>query len=238
MQFQIKGRVTTLLICCLILSGCASNGASNSDASNSDASNGRGFKWAKHTLLGAGIGGGLGGIAGAVTSTVAAPVAALGGAVLGGLICVFAKPKPEFPTEEDVLSPNEAMEEKAENSDAIDTAQKVLLAEEKLGSIYFETSSDQLDEKAKVVLKEIVDRVDSYKDIKIIFNGYTDNTGKPRFDNAGLAKRRAKSVNNHLRSLGVSIDRLFMGSGGIIEDNNSTVAGRKENRKVDIIATP
>ncbi|MDP0562481.1 MAG: OmpA family protein [Candidatus Endonucleobacter sp. (ex Gigantidas childressi)] len=223
MQFQINGKVTALLICCLILSGCVANKDVN--------------RWGKYTLVGAGIGGGLGGIAGALSNTAGVPIGALAGAVLGGLICVFAKTEPESLTEVDVLSPTEEMKEKID-SDVIGTPQKVLLAEEKPGSIYFETSSALLDEKAKVVLKDIIDRVDAYNDIKIIFNGYTDNTGKPRFDNAGLAKRRAESVKNYLLSLGVSTDHLFMGSGGIIEDNNDTVAGRADNRKVDIIASP
>ena len=68
----------------------------------------------------------------------------------------------------------------------------------------------------------------------ILVTGYTDNTGNDAI-NIPLSQNRAASVASYLKGQGVSsrIDTQGYGSQNPIADN-STAAGREQNRRVEI----
>ena len=68
----------------------------------------------------------------------------------------------------------------------------------------------------------------------ILVTGYTDNTGNDSI-NIPLSQNRASAVANYLKGQGVTsrIDTQGYGSQNPIADN-STAAGREQNRRVEI----
>ena len=70
--------------------------------------------------------------------------------------------------------------------------------------------------------------------IKVI--GHTDNTGKVDY-NQTLSEKRAKSVYDYLLNQAVSSNRMVYEGKGISEPvaDNSTVQGRQQNRRVEIL---
>lgn len=76
-------------------------------------------------------------------------------------------------------------------------------------------------------------------DTDVEIYGHTDSTGSDAINNP-LSVRRAESVYNYLNSKGVSGLRMSyegFGSSQPIADN-STAAGRTENRRVEVIILP
>ncbi len=73
--------------------------------------------------------------------------------------------------------------------------------------------------------------------IKIV--GHTDNTGSDRV-NQPLSVNRAKSVYNYLAKLGIASSRMSYSGVGSTEPvaSNDTVAGRKDNRRVEVYILP
>ena len=218
MQGHSKGRVVILLLCCLMLFGCASDGTLK--------------RWGKCAIAGAGIGGAAGGVIGAANSTAAGPVGAVAGALVGGLICAFIgdkEPQPvttvPVPEKEDVVIVVE------------EPPLPAVPVSETLGSVHFASSSAELSPQEQAILKDVAIKAKRLPDLMITLHGHTDNTGRPHYDNEGLAKRRSQSVEAYLESLGVEVNQIKIGSGGVIEENNQTKEGRAENRKVDIIGT-
>lgn len=111
--------------------------------------------------------------------------------------------------------------------------------------ILFQTGSMELSSDAKASLSKFASNVlNQNKDMDIAICGYTDNAGwrncsmeQSRQKNLDLSKRRAQNVANYLQGCGVSATQ-FKEVEGLGEDNpvadNSTAAGRKENRRVEV----
>ena len=71
--------------------------------------------------------------------------------------------------------------------------------------------------------------------LALVIHGHTDNTGSDAINNP-LSQNRASSVLNYLASQGISASRMSArgyGSSSPIADN-STAAGREQNRRVEI----
>lgn len=218
MQHNIKVRAAILFAFCLTLFGCSSN----KDITPAS----------KGAITGAVTAGGIGGIIGATSGSAAGPIGALGGAVIGSIAGAYkySEPKPEAnsakpaPKDEEVLIIVEKPISQSPTSEILE-------------SIYFDSSSDQLSPTFKSLLEDIAIIIEDDPDLKLTINGYADSSGRPHYDNDGLAKRRAKAVKIYLKSLGINSDKIYMGSGGIIEKHNETIDGRAHNRKVDVIGT-
>ncbi len=84
-------------------------------------------------------------------------------------------------------------------------------------------------------LVQLSETLKKYEDTNILIEGHTDNTGSDEY-NQELSQKRAKSVSSFLEVQGVSSSRITtMGYGEsqpIAE--NSTTAGRSQNRRVEV----
>jgi outer membrane protein OmpA-like peptidoglycan-associated protein len=111
-------------------------------------------------------------------------------------------------------------------------------AAEKLDGVTFKSGKATLESNAKNILKTVAKKLnsdDSYKDLKIVIQGHTDNVGKEK-SNQKLSENRAKEVMKTLTKFGVDkkrIKAIGMGSSCPVDDN-STADGREMNRRIEM----
>ena len=88
-------------------------------------------------------------------------------------------------------------------------------------------------------LYTIARNLQQYPDSTIQVIGHTDSTGSAAY-NQDLSERRARSVAGILSAGGVSQNRLSTAGRGASQPvaSNETVAGRAQNRRVQILITP
>ena len=100
--------------------------------------------------------------------------------------------------------------------------------------VHFAFDSAEIHEtQMKVADTVLVDlREDPALNVKI--DGYTCNVGAPEY-NVGLSLRRADAVKNYLVSKGVAPARVITAGHGEVDPiaDNSTLTGRKQNRRVE-----
>jgi len=102
--------------------------------------------------------------------------------------------------------------------------------------ILFATNKADLNSSAKNSLAQFANVLNSNKDCDVAIYGHTDNTGTDAI-NQPLSVQRAQSVENYLKSCGVSASQIKsvegQGSSNPVADN-STAAGRQQNRRVEV----
>ena len=102
--------------------------------------------------------------------------------------------------------------------------------------ILFATGKADLSQSAKNSLVQFAKVLNNNKDCDIAIIGHTDSTGSDAV-NQPLSVSRANSVNSYLMSCGVSATQIKsvegQGSTNPVADN-STEAGRKQNRRVEV----
>ena len=102
--------------------------------------------------------------------------------------------------------------------------------------ILFATGKADLSQSAKNSLAQFSKVLNNNKSCDIAIIGHTDSTGSDAV-NQPLSVSRANSVNNYLKSCGVSPSQIKsvegQGSTNPVADN-STEAGRKQNRRVEV----
>ncbi len=102
--------------------------------------------------------------------------------------------------------------------------------------VLFATNKYDLNSVAKANLAEFARVLQEYSDADVAIFGHTDSTGSDAI-NDPLSVNRANAVADYLMSLGVSASQIKsvegFGSREPVADN-STVAGRKANRRVEI----
>lgn len=105
-------------------------------------------------------------------------------------------------------------------------------------NIFFQTNSSKLLAKSFKSLKDVAQVMDENPSFKIAIDGYTDNTGKPEY-NQKLSEERAGSVKTYLTENGVDASRITSEGHGINDPvaDNKTVAGRAKNRRVEMKLT-
>lgn len=105
-----------------------------------------------------------------------------------------------------------------------------------LGSdILFDVDSYALKPETKQQLTEFAKSLNKYEDTDVRIEGHADATGSDQY-NLKLSKQRAEAVGKYLESQGVKTSRvaeLGYGEAQPIADN-STEAGRRQNRRVDV----
>jgi len=104
-----------------------------------------------------------------------------------------------------------------------------------LKGVSFLTSSDQLTDESKKILDDVAVVLNKNKELEIELAGYTDNRGNPQF-NDRLSKLRAISVKDYLVSKGVAAEQMLAKGYGDENpvDNNETIEGRSNNRRVEL----
>ena len=102
--------------------------------------------------------------------------------------------------------------------------------------VLFATNKYALNANAKSNLQQLSRILKDYNDADVAIYGHTDSTGSDAV-NDPLSVNRAKAVADYLMSLGVSTKQIKsiegFGSREPIADN-STAAGRQENRRVEV----
>jgi len=101
--------------------------------------------------------------------------------------------------------------------------------------IQFATNSAELSEASRTNLRELAETLKKYEDTNVLIEGHTDITGTREY-NMTLSDRRAKSVADYLKELGVAGKRMNTegyGPDQPVADNN-TASGRQQNRRVEV----
>lgn len=104
--------------------------------------------------------------------------------------------------------------------------------------VLFDIGQYTLKPLARERLARISGIVGAYPDLRLQIEGYTDSIGSDAY-NQTLSEKRAASVRDYLVNSGVSINNVVaqgMGKSNPIADN-STAAGRKLNRRVEMIVS-
>ena len=189
-----------------------------------------------NTQKGAGIGAGGGALVGAIIGNMAGNTAV--GAVIGGAVgatagALIGKKMDKVKAEAEQVKNAQVEEVKDQNGlDAV----KVTFD----SGILFATGKADLSASAKNSLAEFARVLNQNNDCDVAIIGHTDNTGSDAV-NQPLSVNRATSVQNYLRSCGVQQKQIKsvegQGSTNPVADN-STAAGRQQNRRVEVYLFP
>ncbi|HXH40461.1 MAG TPA: OmpA family protein, partial [Thermoanaerobaculia bacterium] len=106
------------------------------------------------------------------------------------------------------------------------------------GGILFDTGKTSLKPGAKKTLTRIAKQLQSDPSLKISVEGHTDNVGG-KAKNQALSEKRANSVRDYLVSAGIASDHITATGSGEEAPvaTNKTVAGRQQNRRVELVIT-
>lgn len=101
--------------------------------------------------------------------------------------------------------------------------------------ILFETGKYALTEASKVSLSKFAVEMRDLPETDITIYGHTDNTGSAAV-NERLSLQRAQAVSDYLKSLGIAAERMVYEGKSYTEPvaDNSTVEGRRLNRRVEV----
>jgi outer membrane protein OmpA-like peptidoglycan-associated protein len=207
---KLAKRLTVFLLCAsmvtLVHSGCKS--------------------WSK-TAKGGTIGAAGGALAGAVIGKVAGNTAtgAIIGAAVGGAAGAAIGNYMDRQAEE--------IEENVDDAEVerIGEGIKVTLD----SGILFNVNSSNLRAASKSSIRELAGVMKDYEDTEIVFAGHTDSDGSDEL-NQQLSEDRAKAVALYAAQQGIDAERMVINGYGENDPiaDNSTEAGRQENRRVEI----
>ena len=101
--------------------------------------------------------------------------------------------------------------------------------------LLFEVDESKVEPAARQNLIELAEILQKYEDTKILIEGHTDATG-PEDYNLTLSRNRAQAVANVLQNQGVDATRFTIMGYGETQPvaTNETVAGRTQNRRVEV----
>ncbi len=101
--------------------------------------------------------------------------------------------------------------------------------------IQFALNSAELSEASRTNLQELAETLKKYEDTNILVEGHTDITGTRDY-NMVLSDRRAESVADYLKDLGIAGKRLTTEGYGPTQPvaDNDTEYGRQQNRRVEV----
>jgi outer membrane protein OmpA-like peptidoglycan-associated protein len=108
----------------------------------------------------------------------------------------------------------------------------------RMADVLFKTGKYALNNQAQLKLAKLSGIIQAHPGLILAIDGYTDNTGTPQF-NMNLSQQRADSVRQFLITQGLApatISSTGLGQADPIADN-STAAGRTQNRRVNIIVS-
>lgn len=107
------------------------------------------------------------------------------------------------------------------------------------GNITFNTDSYNLRSDFYPTLNSVGTVLAKYADTRVLVSGHTDNTGSHKY-NQTLSERRAGSVADYLVTVDVQRSRMLVQGMAFDQPvaDNSTSAGRAQNRRVEIDILP
>ena len=187
----------------------------------------------KGGLLGGGGGAALGALAGYLIgkdAKGAAIGAAVGGAVGTGAGVIIGKKMDKAKAAAEAVK--NAQVESIKDANGLQ-AVKVTFD----SCILFATNKSDLNAAAKTSLQKFANDVLKVNpDIDVAIVGHTDNTGTDAINNP-LSEKRAQSVEAYLKQCGASASQIkSVGGAGSTQPvaDNSTAAGRQQNRRVEV----
>ena len=154
---------------------------------------------AKGTAIGAGGGAALGAIIGKIAGNTAVG-AIIGGAVGAGAGAIIGHKMDKAKKEAEAVQ--NAQVESVKDANGLD-AVKVTFD----SGILFATNKADLNAASKSSLQQFANVLKQNADCDVAIIGHTDNTGSDAINNP-LSEKRAMSVSNYLRSLGVSASQI------------------------------
>ncbi len=107
-----------------------------------------------------------------------------------------------------------------------------------MADVLFQTGKYDLNPDAQLKLAKLSGIIQAHPGLHLAIEGHTDTTGTAEF-NMDLSQRRADGVRQFLITQGLSADSITatgLGEADPIAENN-TAAGRKQNRRVEIIVS-
>lgn len=183
-----------------------------------------------------------GGGGGGNTNTQNAAIGAAAGALIGGLIGSSAAKKSSVGARNGILlgalagglagSKYNSMIGMTEQNDG---SVKLNIP----GSVMFRTGSADISPEFASTLDSVAGTIKEYCGVTGTIVGHTDSTGSAAL-NQRLSQDRARSVASYLASRGVDPSRLSQDGRGPAEPvaDNSTEAGRAQNRRVEMFIRP
>ncbi len=186
-------------------------------------------KTGQGAVIGAGGGAALGSIIGAIAGNTAIGTA-IGTAVGAGTGAVIGNRMDKVKKQAQAQLQN-AEVETVKDANGLDAVKVTFNS-----GILFAINKADLTGTSKGELNKLVNIMKQNSDVSIDVQGYTDSTGSDAINNP-LSVSRAQSVANYLTSNGVQYAQMKnvngYGSTNPVADN-STEAGRKQNRRVEI----
>ncbi|MDP2982950.1 MAG: OmpA family protein [Candidatus Latescibacter sp.] len=176
----------------------------------------------KGGAIGAGVGGAIGAIIGHQTGNKT--TGAIIGAAVGGTAGVLIGRNMDKQAEE---------LKKVEGAKVERVGEGIQLTME--SGILFQTNQATLQAQARQNIQKIAEVLKKYPETDIVVAGHTDSDGAEDY-NQKLSERRAQSVTDYLKNLGVSDARLKMVGYGETQPvaSNDTAAGKQANRRVEV----
>jgi outer membrane protein OmpA-like peptidoglycan-associated protein len=110
------------------------------------------------------------------------------------------------------------------------------LGRTRIYGINFDTDSDTIKPESKPTLDKIVALMKAKPDWKLRVEGHTDSSGNDAHNN-DLSQKRAASVKTYLVTAGIADPRLTPAGLGSTQPaaTNTTVSGRAQNRRVELV---
>ncbi len=107
-----------------------------------------------------------------------------------------------------------------------------------LSDVLFDTGKYSLKPDTKIKLAKVAGILQAYPSLKVQVEGYTDNVGGEAY-NQKLSENRAQTVGDFLVSQGVPLANVTATGFGLNDPvaDNSTAAGRAQNRRVNLVVS-
>ncbi len=208
-------KIVSLLLCVAVLAGCGIS------------------KTGKGAIIGTGAGAGLGAGIGALIGGEkgAAIGAAIGAGVGAGTGTIIGRQMDK--KAEELAKLENVQVETVKDANGLE-AIKVTFD----SGILFDFNKSTLRPEAKASLDKFAAEMSDMKETGITVYGHTDNVGSEAA-NRKISLQRAESVGNYLNSKGIAKSRITMQGMGYDQPvaDNSTEAGRAQNRRVEVFIT-
>lgn len=206
----------------LMLGGCASYTGQTGDPNDPN-----------RTRTGALVGAGIGAVAGLLSGSDAterrqhAMIGAGAGALAGGAVGVY-QDRQEAELRRQMAGTGVDVHREGDN-----------ITLNMPGAITFGFDSSEVQAQFYPVLNNLAGTLSEYDQTIIEVAGHTDNVGAAGY-NQQLSERRAQSVANYLAGQGINQQRMITVGAGLTRPvaDNSTEAGRAQNRRVEITLVP
>ncbi|MBO9620266.1 MAG: OmpA family protein [Niabella sp.] len=103
-------------------------------------------------------------------------------------------------------------------------------------AVLFGFDQSGITSNAQGTLNDLIKILNKYPDTDLEIQGYTDNTGTAKYNQA-LSERRASSVANYLGGNGIALERMETKGFGLNNPKytNATAEGRAQNRRVEFV---